>query len=449
MASDPSLLFTAMGDAAFPGDHPAAIDACAGYNTAVRHAPLAVVRARNAQDVVAAVRFAKEHHLRVAVHATGHGTFAPVSDGLLITTALLDHLAIDPRTHIATIGAGVRWDAVIAAAAEHHLAPVAGSSGTVGVVGYLLGGGLGPLARSHGFSSDYLISCTVVTGGGDLLEVDATHHPELFWALRGGKHGLGIVVAVRLRLIALRTLYAGSLWFTAPHIAPVLRQWLAWTPTAAAQVTTSVAIIRFPALDHLPAPLRGRQLLNLRFAYPGSTHEGQRLAAPLRAFAPVHLDDLADMSAAEITRIHNDPREPGPQWVRGQLLRPLDPSFAETVLAELLSEPSAPFAMELRHLGAATSTDVAEGSAVGGRPAAYAVAFIATDCSGGAATVRPQSDRLLDAVAPWAAAETNINFTPVARSAAHLASAWSPATGARLAVLRRQYDPLLVLALPA
>jgi FAD/FMN-containing dehydrogenase len=446
MASDLTLLFAALGDAAFPGHHPAAIAASAGYNTAVRHAPVAVVRARNAQDVVTAVRFAKEHHLRVAVHATGHGTFAPVTDGLLITTALLDHLTIDPHTHIATIGAGVRWDAVIAAAAEHHLAPVAGSSGTVGVVGYLLGGGLGPLARSHGFSSDYLVGCTVVTGGGELLEVDAAHHAELFWALRGGKHGLGIVVAVRLRLIALRSLYAGSLWFTAPHIASVLAQWIRWTHTAAAQVTTSVAIIRFPALDQLPEPLRGQQVLHLRFAYPGSTQDGQRLAAPLRAFAPVHLDDLGPMPAADITRIHQDPREPGPQWVRGQLLRPIDQAFADTVLAELLSERSAAFAMELRHLGAATHTEVAEGSAVGGRPAAYAVAFIATDGSGDAATLQPHSDRLLDVVAPWAAPETNINFTPVARSAAHLASAWSPAIRARLAVLRQQYDPQAMFA---
>jgi len=417
----------------------------AGYNTAIIHTPQAVVAAVNAGDVSATMRFANQHGLRVAIHATGHGTFAPVTSGLLITTGRLDHLKIDPTTRIASIGAGVRWGAVIAAAATHGLAPISGSSANVGVVGYLLGGGLGPLARSHGFGSDHLLGFTVVTGTGDSVEADADHHPDLFWALRGGKSGLGVVVAVRLRLIALRHLYAGSLWFAAPHIDSVLRQWIDWTRHADAQVTTSVAIIRFPQIDALPEKLRGQHLLSLRFAYPGTTAHGQRLAAPLRAFAPVHLDDLGEMRAADIARIHNDPSDPGPQWVRGQLLRPLDQAFADAVLAQLQAAESAPFAMELRHLGAATTVDVPQGSAVGGRPTAFAVAFFATDCSGGDTILRPISDRLLDTIAPWAAAETNINFTPVARSAAHLASAWSPATAAKLATLRRRYDPLSVL----
>lgn len=416
----------------------------AGYNTAVVHAPQAVITATSVADISTAVRFANEHGMRVEIHATGHGAFAPVTGGLLVTTKRLDHLAIDPVTRIASIGSGVRWGAVIAAAAAHGLATVAGSSGNVGVVGYLLGGGLGPLARSHGFSSDYLSGFTVVTGTGDLVETDADQHADLFWALRGGKGGLGVVVSVRLRLIELRHLYAGSLWFDAPHIDRVLRQWIDWTRDADAQVTTSAAIMRFPLIDALPPPLRGRRLLSLRFAYPGTTAHGQRLAAPLRAFAPVHLDDLGEMPAADIARIHNDPSEPGPQWVRGQLLRMIDQPFANAVLAELTNAMS--FAMELRHLGAAASCDVTEGSAVGGRPAAFAVAFIATDCSGGEIRLRPTSDRLLDTIAPWAAAETNINFTPVARSPAHLASAWSPVTAAKLAELRRRYDPQSVLA---
>lgn len=415
----------------------------AGFNTAVTHQPDAVVAARSAEDVLTAVRFANEHGLGVTVHATGHGTFSPVTGGLLITTRGLDHLVVEPRTRVAIIGAGVRWDAVIAAVASHGLVPIAGSSGTVGVVGYLLGGGFGPLVRSHGVSSDHVVGFTVVTGAGELIEADANHHPDLFWALRGGKSGLGVVVAVRLCLIVLRHLYAGSLWFDTPHIASVLRQWITWTHTADAQVTTSVAIIRFPAFASIPEPLRGRHLLNLRFAYPGTTSDGQRLAAPLRALAPVYLDDLAEMRAADITRIHNDPSEPGPQWVRGQLLRTINQPFADAVLAELTA--ATPFAMELRHLGAAASSDVAEGSAVGGRPAAYTVAFIASDHTGSENLLRPLSDRLLDTVEPWAATETNINFTPVARSAAHLASAWSPETTQRLVGLRQRYDPCGVL----
>lgn len=423
-----------------PGD-PAAVTACAGYNSAVRHAPLAVVRATCATDVVAAVRFANQHRLRVAVHATGHGTFVPVTDGLLIATCQLDHLAIDPLTRIATIGAGVRWSTVIAAAAEHGLAPVGGSSGSVGVVGYLLGGGLGPLARSHGFGSDHIVSFSVVTGTGDLVEADERQHPDLFWALRGGKHGLGVVVAVRLRLIALPSLYGGSLWFDAPHLEHVLRGWIDWTREADARVSTSVAILRLPLSDAIPAPLRGRHLLSLRFAFPGDSADGERLAAPLRALAPAHLDDLRVMPAADIARIHNDPEQPGPQWVRGQLLDPIDQRFAGALLAEVGNGTSSPFAAEVRHLGNATRRDVTHGSAVGGRPAAYAFGFAALDVARDALILPAASDRMLDAIQPWACHETTINFTPVARSAAHLASAWPTATRERLIDVRRGHDP--------
>ncbi len=111
--------------------------------------------------------------------------------------------ASTPSKRTAAIGAGTRWETVVAAASGYGLAPIAGSSTKVGAVGYLLGGGLGPLARSHGFSSDYLIELDVVTGEGELIEASAQHNPELFWALRGGKAGLGIVTEVRLRLVEL------------------------------------------------------------------------------------------------------------------------------------------------------------------------------------------------------------------------------------------------------
>lgn len=433
------------GRVVLPTDDTFAAEA-AGYNTAVTHRPGALLLATGAEDVQVALRFAHAQRFPVSVHCTGHGTFTPANDGLLICTRRLDHLAINPLTRIARIGAGVRWSAVIAGAARHGLAPVGGSAGSVGVVGYLLGGGLGPLARSHGFSSDHVLGFTVVTGAGDLIDVDDQRHPELFWALRGGKHGLGVVVEVRLRLIALTTLYGGSLWFTAPHIERALRGWIDWTHTAAPTLTTSVAILRLPLIDALPAALRGRHLLSLRIAYPGPSAEGERLAAALRALAPVHRDDLHTMPASDITHIHNDPEQPGPQWVRGQLLNPIDQHFATALLTHVGHGSNSPFAVEVRHLGNATCHDVVHGSAVGGRPAAFAFGFAALDAARDAQLLPTASDRLLDAIQPWACHETTINFTPVARSAAHLASAWPPATLARLTELRQRYDPHGILA---
>ena len=210
----------------------------------------------------------------------------------------------------------------------HGLTPVAGSSTNVGVVGYLLGGGLGPFARSHGYSSDHLESLTVVTGTGEVVEASATEHPDLFWALRGGKVGLGVVTQVRLRLVAIPELYAGTLFFDAEHIETALRGWLAWTATADAETTTSAAIIRFPDFEAVPPFLRGRTALTLRVARPGDEAAGEAATAPLRALAPTFLDTVGVLPVARAAEIHNDPVEPAPSWVRGFMLSHADDDLA-------------------------------------------------------------------------------------------------------------------------
>jgi FAD/FMN-containing dehydrogenase len=413
----------------------------AGFNTAVVHRPDLVVAATSAADVREAMAHARAHGLRVAVQATGHGALAPIEGGLLVSLGRLDGVTVDPARKLATVGGGARWGAVIAAAAPHGLAPIAGSSPTVGVVGYLLGGGLGPLARSHGFSSDYLAALEVVTGEGQLVRASAVEHPDLFWALRGGKAGLGLVTAVELRLVELPALYAGALWFEEPHIEAALRGWIGWTAGADPQVSTSVAIVRFPPIEQIPAPLRGRRLLALRFAYPGSHDQGARLAAPLRALAPVHVDQLAPLALAEVARIHDDPTAPVPSFVAGTLLDRADQTLASVIVGAVGAGTDSPFiALEVRQLGEATRRDVPEGSAVGGRGAGFTLGLVCVTpprFAEAAATAQ----RLMADLQPWAATETNINFAVWPATPEHRARSWSVSAMSRLRDIRRRYDP--------
>jgi FAD/FMN-containing dehydrogenase len=229
----------------------------AAFNTAIVHQPHAVVAVKSTNDVAEVVRAARGLGAKVSVQATGHGAVGAIAGGILISTRALQGVRVDPETRVATIAGGSRWAPVVTAAAEHGLAPIIGSSLTVGAVGYVLGGGLGPLARTHGFSSDYIVGVTVVTGTGDVVDADARNHSDLFWALRGGKSGLGIVTELRYRLVELRAVYGGTLYFDEPHIEQALRGWFDWTRTADPRVTTSIAIIKFPPLEVIPAPLRG------------------------------------------------------------------------------------------------------------------------------------------------------------------------------------------------
>lgn len=430
------------GPVLIPGDDGYADESAAWIQNFI-HTPDVVVGAASAKDVIEAVRFADANGLAVRVQGSGHGSNVAIADGVLITTRRLDSVSIDPKTRIATLGAGVPAGAVIAAAAEHGLAPITGSSGTVGIVGLLLGGGLGPLVRSYGFASDHVREFEVVVANGELVRANAQEHPDLFWALRGGKGGLGVVTEVKVELVELPTLYGGSLTFDTEHIEAALRAWVTYTETADPRVSTSIALLRVPDLPFVPEPIRGRTLLAIRFAYTGDAATGERLAAPLRAAAPVYLDDLGEMPAADVGRIHNDPPNPTVGWVSGRMLEGFDQDFVTTMLGFAGVGKQFPFvAAEVRHLGSASLKDVPGGSAVGGRTARGTLTVVGVPNPELLASVIPDvAAAYFEALAPWIASENNVNFATAFASAKDYEGAWPVATFARLTEVKKMYDP--------
>jgi hypothetical protein len=426
-----------------PSD-PGFAEEASGFNLAVVHRPDVVVGVTSTDDVVKAVKFAAAERMPVRVQATGHGAHHPISGGMLLATRRLDDVAVDPETRIASIGAGATWRAVQAEATAYGFTGIPGSSVTVGAVGYTLGGGLGPLSRSHGFTSDYVRGFDVVTASGELVVADETENPELFWALRGGKVGLGVVTRMRIELTRIESLYAGSLMFAEEHLEQVLRGWIGWTPSAPDEVTTSIAIMNLPDVDLVPPPLRGRRVLALRFAYPGDAAVGERLAEPLRSLAPAIIDAVGPLDAANMGQIHNDPDQPGPGWSSGLLLDDIDQHFATRLLERVGAGTTSPLVVvELRHLGAATTTDVAGGSAVGGRASSYTLSLVGVPNPQLFETVIPDfADGLTSSIRPWVSEETTINFAGAPTTMDELAKAWPPEIHDRLQAARALYDPL-------
>ena len=417
----------------------------AGFNAAVKHRPDIVIGARSTADVVHAVRLARARGWRVAVQSTGHGAGTPIVGGLLVTTRRMNAVTLDASRCAAVVGAGARWGAVIAAAAPHGLAAIAGSSPTVGVVGYLRGGGVGPLVRSHGFGSDYLVGATVVTGTGDVLVASADENADVLWALRGGQAQLGIVTEVRLQLARVPALYAGSLFFAEPHIETALRGWIAWTATAHPRVTTSAAVVRFPPAEAIPEPLRGRRLLTLRFAHPSDAkddRDGEDLAAPLRAMAPVHLDQLGALPLAEVAKIFNDPPGPVPAWASAGLLSDVDQDFASIWLRHVGPPKETPFlSAELRHLGEATTRDVPNGSAVGGRSARFTFTLIGTNPALFETVIPEAEARVVDDLGRWLSPEMIGNFAAHPLAHRRPNSDVPAPVRAKLAELAQRHDP--------
>lgn len=417
------------------------------FNPAIRHDPDIVVAVAAEDDVAEAVRFARSAGLPVHVQATGHGAEAPIIGGMIISTRGLDGLSIDAETRLAHISAGLRWAPVIVAAAEHGLAPVTGSSTSVGAVGYTLGGGLGPMARTYGFTSDWVRGFRVVTAEGAIVTADDDTNSDLFWALRGGKGGLAVVTEMTLELLPLRSLYGGSVFFEGGAIEPALRVWIDWSAELPDEATTSVALLSVPDMDGPPPPLRGRNVLSVRFAYPGETADGETLFAPIRAAAPVYLDFVTEMPTTAVASIHNDPEEGGPTWIRGYMLDTFDQDAGDVILELAGPGSGAPFlSVEIRQIGGATARDTADGTAVGGRDSGYTLSLLAADPSTFAEAAPARAQAIADALGDRISAVTNVNFAGDLADRAAFEKVWPPAVEERLETTRSHWDPDRVFA---
>ena len=320
----------------------------AGFNLAAQHRPEVAVGITSEADAVAVVRAAADSGTPVRVLATGHGSPRSIEGGVLVTTSRMSKVTIDGR--IAHIEAGCRWAEVVAAAAEHGLAPITGASDAVGCIGYTLGGGLGPLSRTYGVSSDWARGFRVVTGAGEVVTANADENADLFWALRGGKGGLGLVTSMDFELVELSTLYGGSLFFGTDDIGSVLTTWLEWTKTLPETANSSVAMLRLPPLDAIPEPIRGKTTLAVRYAFVGDPAEGERLFQPIRDAGTAILGGVGEMPASDIALIHNDPKDPVAAWDRAVLLNEVDADFATTFLDVAGPDRQLPLvAIEIRH----------------------------------------------------------------------------------------------------
>jgi FAD/FMN-containing dehydrogenase len=430
------------GPVLVPGDQGYEAE-CAGFNQSVQHRPAVIVGVTDAADVRAAVDFAASHNLPVAVQATGHGPSVPADGALLLSTRRMTGVRVDPLTWTARVAAGVQWEQVIREAATHGLAPLNGSSPLVGVVGYTLGGGIGPLARAYGYAADRVRQIEVVTADGQPRRATAEQHPDLFWALRGGKGNFGVVTSIEFDLVPVSRLYGGGLFFPGERAAEVLHAYREWTRDIPDAMTSSVALNRFPPSPEVPAPLRGRFAAHVRIAYLGTPGEGERLVGPLRAVAPTILDTVADMPYTDMASIHSDPTEPLPAYERSLMLADVGPDTVDTVVK--LAGPDsdgAPMMVEVRHLGGALSRPPLVPSAVGNRDAGYLFFALTAAPPDRADKATADIDRLIDAMTPWGTGQSYLNFTGVLDATPERTRrAYDPESYERLAAIKTTYDP--------
>ena len=413
------------------------------WNVAVDQRPAAVVLPRSAEDVAEVVRAAAAAGLRVAPQGSGHGAAALAEGGLddvvLVRTTDMAAVTVDATARTARAEGGALWQDVVDAVAPHGLAALHGSSPDVAVVGYSLGGGLGWYARKLGLATNSITAVELVTANGSLVRTDAEHHPELFWALRGGGGNFGVVTAVEFRLYPVADVYAGMLLWDRERAPEVARAWAAWSAGSPDEVTTSFRILSFPPLPELPEFLRGRQLVVVDGAVLTDDDTAASLLAPLRALDP-EMDTFARVPSASLARLHMDPEAPTPAVAGSTVLDALPEEAVTALLAEVgPGSTSSLLAAELRQLGGALGRPHPGAGALPQLAGAYAGFFVAIAATPEmAAQGRRDAERLTAALAPWSSGRSVLNFTEERTDAStgYDAGSWE-----RLQAVRATVDP--------
>ncbi|TAK01478.1 MAG: FAD-binding oxidoreductase [Chloroflexota bacterium] len=262
--------------------------------------PAVIARVADAGDVAAAIAAARDHGLELAVRAGGHSGagHGSADDGLVIDLRDLKTLDIDAETRSTWAGAGLTAGEVTPALAEHGLGLGFGDTGSVGISGITLGGGIGYLVRKHGLTIDNLLGVEIVTADGRILQVDATTHPDLFWAIRGGGGNFGVVTRLRYRLHPLGTVVGGIL--VLPATPETVAGFIAAAEAAPEELSTIANVMPAPPMPFLPEAVHGQLVILAMMVYAGDVSAGAAVYAPFRALATAHADLVREMAYPEM-----------------------------------------------------------------------------------------------------------------------------------------------------
>ncbi len=326
-----------------------------------RH-PAVIVEVADTQDVARTIAFAREAGLPLAVRSGGHGAggFASVDDGVVIDVRRLESLDIDVQGRTAWAGAGLSAARYTSATVEHGLATGFGDTGSVGISGITLGGGVGYLSRKHGLTIDSLLGAELVTADGRVVEVDADHHPDLFWAIRGGGGNFGVVTRLRYRLHDVSRFTGGML--VLPATPDTLAGFITLADTAPDGLSTILNVMPCPPMPFVPQEQHGQPVLLAMLGWVGPADDGARVLAPFRELAT----PIADMVSAQPYTAMYPPEEGEyrPSAVQRTLFLDHVDRDAAALILEHLADSDAPMrAVQLRVLGGAIARGPSDATA--------------------------------------------------------------------------------------
>ena len=415
-------------------------DSRALYNAMIDKRPAAIAYCLDEADVAAAVRYATEHGLPIAVRCGGHngGGLGSIDDGLVIDLSELNEVTVDPGARMAHVGGGATLNKVVSDTHEHGLTVPVGIIGTTGVGGLTLGGGVGHLTRAFGLTIDNLAGATVVLADGSIVQTDAEREPDLFWALRGGGGNFGVVTSFSFRCHPVTTVLAGPVFYDLDQAAELLTWYRDFLPTLPDEVSGFFAFLSVPPAPPFTEELHLRKVCGVAWTQAGE--EESEALREARSFGMPLLDGIAPLPLPMWNSAFDALYPPGDQWYwRGEFIREI-PDEAIAVHAE--HGPAMPTWKSTMHLyaidGAAGRVGNDE-TAWSYRDAVWAGVFAGVDPDpANASAIRDWSRSYSDAIKPYAIGSGYSNF---AMDEPDRVRGMYGANYDRLARIKAQYDP--------
>jgi FAD/FMN-containing dehydrogenase len=400
--------------------------------------PAVIARVADATDVATVIRIARESGMELAVRSGGHdgAGHSTTEGGIVLDLRDMKQLDIDPVARTARAQTGLTTLEVTEAAQEHGLVIGFGDTGSVGIGGITLGGGIGYLVRKHGLTVDNLLAAEIVTADGDVLEVDETHHPDLFWAIRGGGGNFGVATRFTYRLHESPGFVGG--FMVLPGTAEVVAAFMQAAVDAPEEFSAIANVMNCPPMPFVPEEHHGTVVVFAIVAFHGDEAAGEKAMAPFRALNPI-----ADLTAAQPYTSVFGPEDPNYRPTAYPRVGFLDHVDLETAtkMVDALNASDAPLrAVQLRVLGGAMARVPADATAFAHRDKKVMAIVVSFFESEEDLPRRKKWVTELRAAIDQGVPGAYVNFLDN-EGDERVHDAYPPATYERLAAIKAKYDP--------
>jgi len=415
------------------------------WNAMIDRHPAAIVRAEVPDDVIAAVNFAREHRLELAVKGGGHNIagHAVSEGGLMLDLTPMKSIEVDADAHTARVAPGVTLAELDQATQVHGLALPVGINSTTGIAGLTLGGGFGWLSRKLGLTIDSLVAAEVVTADGRRRRASEKDDAELFWGLRGGGGNLGVVTSFEYRLHPVGPeVFAGLIVHPMAGARERLQGYRDVVARAPEELTAWAVLRQAPPLPFVPAEWHGREVVVLAFCWSGDLADAEAAIAPLRALGTPIAEHMGATPLVGWQTAFDPLLTPGARnyWKSHDFMQLADEAI-DLILDAANRLPSPECEVFIAHLGGAINRVPVAATAYPHRDIQFVVNVHTRwrEPSQDAACIA-WARGLFDAAARYATGGVYVNFMPGDEHARVPSGAYGP-NFARLAALKTQYDP--------